>query len=119
MIKMFKIILMWAVILSATGVTYVYAASNTNSTSNAGEGLARSGGYVVTNLEYHFASDPAYLDAVSLDLDQPAAKVMVKLIAADSHYYPCVNTNGTHWQCDVGQTDISSVDQFGVIASSN
>jgi len=119
MSKFFKFIVVWGMILSTMGVTYVFAASNTDLASSAGAGVSPTGGYVVSQVEYHFAGDSTKLAAVELELDQPATTVKIKLISADSRYHPCINTGGNHWLCETGSVDILDVDELNVIASSN
>jgi hypothetical protein len=120
MSKSIKFIVVWCFIAALTGTTYAFASSNTQSSSQAGDGLAAISGWTVSDIAYQLASDPSKIEAVSFSLDRPAGTVLVRLGTADSQYHACVDVGSNRWQCDIAPgLDVSSADQLRVIATGN
>lgn len=97
--------------------TYALAASNESPAAAAGEGANVISGWVISNVHYRLAENPARLSAVEFDLDQPAGLVKVGFEEGGAEFFDCVNTHGLHWVCDVrAEVGIQSMNALRVIA---
>lgn len=102
-----------------SSITYAFASSNTGQPDTAGYGKGDISGYVVTNVGYNLGSDPSGIASISLTLSAPATKVNIRLSAAQSSWYDCVNVNANNWTCNTENTSLKSADQLQVSASGN
>lgn len=96
--------------------TYAFASSNSNF-HPGGEGVNTISGWAVSNINYRLAEDSSKISAVEFDLDNPAQMVKASINASSGAYFTCINTNATHWVCNVNQQSISNADALHVIAS--
>ena len=101
---------------------YGFAASNTVSTSAAGDGSAVISGYAVTNIHYNLnTTDPASIDSMTFTVAPaiPAGgAVHVKLIATGTTYTSCAVAGGTNVTCTfAGGVSVLNADQLRVIAA--
>ena len=91
-------------------------AASRSGTESSGEGAAQISGWNVSNVHYQLSDDPSFVNGVAFDLDAPAGRVAVKLIAGATTYYPCTNPATYHWECSVQGVKLSSMDELRVIA---
>jgi hypothetical protein len=68
-------------------------------------------------VSYRLAEDSSRIAAIEFDLDNPAQMVKASINSSSNAYFNCINTNGTHWLCDIGQESVSNADELRVIAS--
>jgi hypothetical protein len=101
-----------------SSVSIVFAYSNTDVNSRRGESASAISGWVISNVQYKFASDPAQISAVEFDLNSPAGEVRVKLSSKSPAYFTCVNTGHYHWHCQTSGVGVVSLDELRVIATS-
>jgi hypothetical protein len=95
---------------------YAFASSNMEAGAH-GEAAAPINGWVISNVKYQLAQDPTMVQSVTLDLDEHADNVSVKLDSNSNEFTACTNTNATHWQCTFAPgVKLSSMDEFRVIA---
>jgi hypothetical protein len=120
-VRNIRIIVIWFLIAMLIAVfacaTNVFASST--HPAPGGEGVNSISGYVVTDIEYHLASDVSQVDGVEFSLDRPAAFVEVSLVSSDPVFYSCRNTGANHWSCTAPDVDITSLDHLQIIAIGN
>ena len=111
-----------AVIIAAAAAlafaAFAFTASNTVPTSSAGDGYNTISGYVVSNVAYVLAANPANIDKVTFTLNGPAGTVKAKVQNSSTTYADCTNGgSGNNWSCDFA-TDptVLSADELRVIA---
>ncbi len=107
------IVLMVSIIFYAT---YAFASSNSGFTPG-GEGVNTISGWVVSNVSYRLSENSALISAVEFDLDNPAGTVKASVNPSSGAYFTCINTNATHWVCNVNQESLSTADTLTVIAT--
>jgi hypothetical protein len=113
-------LLLIAVLLALVlgNLAFGLGASNTVPGARAGDGSNTISGYVVSNVDYVLAANPANIDRVTLSLDAAAVNVLVKVVAASATYTTCTNTAGFNWSCDLSpDVAVTSADQLSVIAT--
>jgi hypothetical protein len=116
-LKVLFIVVLVAIVASTA---YAFAAANTVPATKAGDGNGTISGYTVTNVVYNLnTTDPSTIDSIDFDLSAAAVTAKIKLVAAGSTWYDCVNGSGTSWNCDTTGAAVSAVDQLRVIATSN
>jgi hypothetical protein len=126
MFRNFKVLLIVFVVIIIAGSAYAFAAANTVPASNVGSGVSTVSGYVISNIEYNFASgDPTKVDSIEFDLDQAANTVMIQLDATavtgdtDWDWAPCT-VSTLHVTCTpTGTLLTSAIKNLNVAASSN
>lgn len=96
--------------------TYAYASSDTNF-SPRGEGANSISGWDVSNVSYRLAENSSGINAVEFDLDQPAGMVKVSVNSSNAGFFNCINTNETHWVCNINGESVANADTLRVIAS--
>jgi hypothetical protein len=113
-----SLITLFAVLLFLGAILFpVSAFASTNSGAEiSGEGAAPISGWTVSNIHYELAADPSFVSGVEFDLDAPASRVAVKLIADETTFSDCTNYGGYHWECRVQGVKVASMDEFRVIA---
>ena len=104
------------VILVLGLITYAFAASSSQVSSVGGEGATSVSGWVVSEIRYQLAKDPAQLTGVEFDLNGQAGTVKVKLVSTDSTYYSCVSQQGSRWVCETPGLTVAAIDELRVIA---
>lgn len=109
-------VVLLALILSA--VAYGFAAGNTVTATDAGDGNVTISGYAV-DVTYNLnASNPAQVDSVGLTLNPTTAtSVKVNLNSATPAWTSCTGS-GASWTCDFGGTPqtVASMDYLEVVA---
>jgi hypothetical protein len=119
-----RLVVVLALALLAALAVYGVAASNTVPTGQVGAGSGAISGYAVSDVTYTLnATTPSALDEVHLTLDDTAASVKVKLVAAGSTWYTCALDTSTtgepnDWECDTTGATVASADQLTVVAAS-
>jgi hypothetical protein len=118
--KMFIIALI--IMILATSA-YAFAASNTVPASNAGEGEAVIGGYVVTpgTVTYVYSTaNPSQISSVGFTIAPAAKKASVSLVAGGT-LQACVGTGAgptwTAWTCTITGVSVLNADMLRVVAS--
>ncbi len=96
--------------------TYAFASSTSNF-QPGGEGVNAISGWAVSNVSYQLSGNSALISAVEFDLDNPAGMVKASINSSSGMYYNCMNTNATHWICNVNLQSISNADALQVIAT--
>ena len=92
------------------------ASSGTKQYPLRGEGAGGISGYDISNVHYRLAEDPSCLSAVELDLDGPAAKVMIGFDDTSDQSFTCHNVGQHHWLCRVDNVEVSQINKLRVIA---
>lgn len=119
-----RFLLATALVLVLTTTVYGFAATNTVSTSGAGDGNAVISGYTIDNITYVLnATDPANLDSVSFNVTptgtnpQPTT-VRVQLVTSGT-WYNATFDSGTTWDVDLTSANVSasSVNNLRVVAA--
>ncbi len=114
-----RVFVLAIVALIALFPVYAFASSNTGP-KTSGEGASPIGGWVVSNVKYQLADDPALINSVSLDLNGKADTVSIRLSTTSASYTTCTNVYGYHWQCDFfGTVKLADMDELRVIAVGN
>lgn len=116
MFKWFRILLLAALISVTFFATNAYASSETDQIPRRGEGETGISGYVISNIHYRFAENPAYLSAVELDLDGPASRVMIGFDAPSKQSFTCHNVDRHHWLCEVDNVEIAGINLLRVVS---
>lgn len=80
---------------------YAFTAENTVADSNAGIGAGDVSGYVISDIEYTFDTDPATIASVSFNLDADAGTVMAKGDNGDWVSCSPSNNSSTAWSCPI------------------
>ena len=82
MLRNFKVLFIALVVIVIAGSAYAFAAANTVPANNVGSGASTVSGYVISNIEYNFATgDPTQVATIEFDLDKPAGTVKIQLDA--------------------------------------
>lgn len=118
-----RLVVMFAVLLLLSAVSYGFAAANVLPETGAGDGQNTISGYTVTNVSYTLNSTtPSNIDKVAFDIaptdgaDAPAT-VKAKLVSASSTWFACTVTTGTTWECTVTGITATAADELRVIAA--
>jgi hypothetical protein len=118
--RIIKVLFVIAAVGIMAGASYAFAAANTVPATKAGDGNGTISGYTVSNVVYNLnTTDPSTIDSIDFDLSAAAVTAKIKLVAAGSTWYDCVNGSGNSWNCDTTGAAVSTVDQLRVIATSN
>jgi hypothetical protein len=120
--RTFKLAAVLLAVVVLTMAIYGFAASNTVSTSGAGDGSAAISGYTVTNVHYVLdAVDPSLISSMAFTVAPaiPAGgSVQVKLVATGTTYTACTVSGGTNVTCTfAGGVSVLAADQLRVIAA--
>ncbi|HYN89262.1 MAG TPA: hypothetical protein VER55_12055 [Ardenticatenaceae bacterium] len=99
-----------------------FAASNTLSSSAAGDGRAAVSGYTISSVVYTLDDvDPRIVSQVRFTVTPPSGAaaprtVRAKLISTSSSYVACSLVSGSTWQCTLSVAAVSA-DELRIIAS--
>jgi hypothetical protein len=126
MFRSFKVLLLAIVVIAIAGSAYAFAAANTIEASAVGSGVSTVSGYVITNVEYNFATgDPTEVTSIEFDLDQAANTVKIQLdstaVTGDTAWgwAPCTIST-LHVTCTpTGTLLTTAIKNLNVAASSN
>jgi hypothetical protein len=126
MFRNFKVLLIALVVIVIAGSAYAFAAANTVPANNVGSGASTVSGYVISNIEYNFATgDPTQVATIEFDLDKPAGTVKIQLDATavtgdtDWDWTTCA-VSTLHVTCTPGSTLLSAdIKDLNVAASTN
>jgi hypothetical protein len=113
------LIVLVLVALSATGA-YIFAATNTVPSTQAGAGSAAISGYTISNVAYTLNADPTKIDAVTFTISPAAAGTVKAQLVSGGTWYSCTNSSGSV-SCDatVGtQATVAPSNQLSVVATS-
>ena len=99
--KSSRVLLVTLLLFVLAGATYAFAAANTVPPTFAGDGQGVISGYVVTDVNYVLDSNPALISSVDFTLDGAASVVQISLVDGGA-FFPCGNSSGFDWTCNVG-----------------
>jgi hypothetical protein len=122
MLRNFKVLLIFMVVILIAGATYAFAAANIVPATKVGDGTGLVTGYTITAVEYTLnGTDPTKLDSVAFDLGADAAtgKVKVQLVLSGT-WYPCTHGLLYVWSCDTTTPSllVASINQLRIVAAS-
>ncbi len=103
-------------------VTYAFAASNTISTRNVGEGagvITRYSDIIPTYVLDQ--TNPQLIAGVNFNLSADAVSVKVKLNSTGTTWYTCTVTHSPPWpvSCTTTGATVQNADEFRVVAASD
>jgi len=114
--KLFRILLAAFLVSVPLIAIDAQASSGTKQYPLGGEAAGRISGYDISNVHYRLVEDTSYLSAVELDLDGPAAQVMIGFDDASDQTFTCTHVGQGHWYCGVKDVKVSLIYQLRVIA---
>jgi hypothetical protein len=110
----FYLLVLFGLIFSS--ISFAFAYSNNDLSDRRGESASAISGWVISNVQYKFASDPTQLSAIEFDLNSSAGEVRVKLSSKSPGYFTCFNTGDYHWHCHTSGVVVANMDELRVIA---
>lgn len=116
--RVFKILLLVAVVLVLSTTAYAFAASNTVPASNAGDGASTISGYTVTNVHYNLnGSNPANIDTVTFTISPalPAGGVVTIQLVTSGSWYSCAVASGTNVTCTTTGATASTANNLRIV----
>lgn len=116
-----KYLVIFALVLILTGVTYAFAAANTVPVSKAGDGSGDISGYTASAIHYALnATNPTTIDTITFTLNSAPIEgsvIKIKLVSTGSTWYTCTNT-GVAVTCNNGSTlgaSVSSANSLEIV----
>jgi len=112
--------IVFVLVLFAVG--YAFADTNSLEESGAGDGQNAISGYTISAIRYTLnATTPTTIDSVQFNVAPTAGAqapntVKVQLNGGGS-WYPCTNTAGTTWSCNVSGAAVLTATQLRVVAA--
>ena len=117
---MFKLLRILTILVVFTTVTFAISARASTAEGpfpSRGEGVGGISGHVISDVNYHLADDPSYIQLVEFRLDGPASQVVVGFDQPSGEFFPCLNIRNRNWSCEVNDVLLKYVENIRIITT--